>query len=402
MKYYFYSSKNKISNIGYTILKIEHINDSILYCLHPLSMESLLTSYGLPFDEFRRLTVESNALVAGSAALALYLQQEGIAPGFEPSDLDIWVEETHDTWFSTGRVRELANTTTFTLFLVKHGYDLTTKFDSTINEHYYSTMTNIKHIFHFVNRHGKEVQLISVRDDNLIQYIQHHFDLTACISWWNAIENVFCTAYPGFTCRKEVHILQGFAKEERTLQRIEKYKARGFTICESLCPALRVIDSHENMEELDHANAFDVFAYEDVHAGTYLRQSSYHVLLHIGNQFHAYHRKQLCDYLHGHIREHSDYGKVCELPHKQQLLTSILHILPYSDYSIISLKHIIDNLYDAEYYTTTQWAAKTPAHPYEFMEPVVDSSSFRQTRVTQLSERARLLMESLLRDGILQ
>jgi hypothetical protein len=369
-------------------------------------MESLLTSYGLPFEEFRTFVTEHNALIAGSAALALYLKQEGIDPGFEPDDLDIWVEETHDTWFTSGRVNQLANSTIFTLFLVKHGYDLTTKFDSTINEHYYNTMTNIKHIFHFINRRGKKVQVICVRDANLVQYIQNHFDLTACMSWWNSIDNVFHTSYPGFTCRKELHVLQGFVKEERTLKRVEKYKARGFTIRESLCPALRVIDSHENMEELDHANAFDVFAYEDVHAAEFLHQSSYHVLLHVGDQFHAYHRKQLCDYLHGHIREHPDYGSVCELPHKQQLLNSILHILPYSDYSIISLKHIIDNLYDVEYYTTTQWVAKTPARLYEIMQlsmdPLNNPSPLRPMRVTQLSERARLLTESLIRDGILQ
>ncbi|NDB85682.1 MAG: hypothetical protein EB127_23720, partial [Alphaproteobacteria bacterium] len=89
-------------------------------------MESLLTSYALPFEGFRTLVTQQNALVAGSTALALYLKQEGIDPGFEPNDLDIWVEETHDTWFTSGRVNQLANSTIFTLFLVKHGYDLTT------------------------------------------------------------------------------------------------------------------------------------------------------------------------------------------------------------------------------------------------------------------------------------
>ena len=78
---------------------------------HALSMESVmeefLDSYELPFHAFRTLVTENNALVAGSAALALYLKQEGVDPGFEPNDLDIWVEETHDTWFSSGRVNKI-------------------------------------------------------------------------------------------------------------------------------------------------------------------------------------------------------------------------------------------------------------------------------------------------------
>jgi hypothetical protein len=370
-------------------------------------MESFLQSYHLPFEEFRTLVTDNNALVAGSAALALYLQQEGIDPGFEPNDLDIWVEDTHDTWYASGRVNQLANSTKCTLFLVKHGYDLTTKFDSTINEHYYSTMTNIKHIFHFINRHGKKVQLICVRDANLVQYIHTHFDITACMTWWNSIDNIFHTIYQGLTCRKEFEILKDCMKEERTLARVEKYKARGFTVREEPCPALEVTDPHENMEELNRTNAFDVFAYDDVNAAAYLRQSSHHVLLHIGDQFHAYHRKQLCDYLKEHIHDHSDYGKVCELPHKQQLPQSVLQILPYSDYSIISLKQVIDTLYDAEYYTTAQWAAKTPATIYHLLQQPVDSVIVpfplhnRQMRIIELSNIASLT-ESLIRNGFIQ
>ena len=364
-------------------------------------MESLLTSYALPFEGFRTLVTQQNALVAGSTALALYLKQEGIDPGFEPNDLDIWVEETHDTWFTSGRVNQLANSTIFTLFLVKHGYDLTTKFDSTINEHYYNTMPNIKHIFHFIHPHGKKVQLICVRDENMVDYIYNHFDITICMSWWDSIENVFRTPYPEITRRKEFDILPAFTKEERTLARVEKYKTRGFTIREPLCPALRVVDPHEQMEELAHMNAFDVFAYDDVNAAEFLRQSSHHVLLHVGDQFHAYHRKPLCTYLKEHIREHSEYGKVCELPHKQQLPHSILQLLPYSDYSIISLKQVIDNLYDAEYYTTRQWAAKTPAQVHELLQSVPSHAApaNRPIGMVRLLDLAGLT-ESVSRSGL--
>ena len=371
-------------------------------------MEEFTASYGLPFEDFRTLMTETNGLVAGSAALALYLKQEGIDPGFEPNDMDIWVEETHDTWYGNGRCKEFANSTKVAYFLIKNGYDITTKYDNSIRQDYYNTMANIRYIFDFINPSGKKIQLMMIRDPNPVQYVQRHFDLTACITWWNPIENVFRTSFPGLTCKKEMQILPGFSKEERTLKRVEKYVARGFIIRETPCAALRMRDPHENMEILENVNAFDVFAYDDVNAAEFLRQSSYHVLLHVGDQFHAYHRKQLCDYLKDHIHDHPECGSVCELPHKQQVQQSILQILPYSDFSIISLKQIIDNLYDLEYYTTAQWAAKTPGKPHELLqhslgplEPLQSVMPLYNSgrRVVRLSDLAGLT-ESLTRSGL--
>lgn len=324
-------------------------------------MESFVESYGLPFDGFRNLLIQTGSTVAGSAALALYLKQEGVDPGFEPNDMDIWAYETHDTWHSNGRVDQLANSTKFTIFLVKHGYNLSTKFDNSINENYYATLSNVKHIFSFINENGKEIQVILLREQNMVQYIQNHFDLSACITWWSPPQNKFYTSYPEQTLKKEIYILPSFANEERTLARVEKYKARGFTVQEQPCKAMSRQDPLENMGAIENMTAFDVFAYDDVKIGEFLRQSSYHVLLYVGEQFHAYHRKHLQKYLEGHTCEHPEYGTLCELPHKQLIPYSILQVLPYSDYSIIQLKQVIDLLYSLEYYTTAQWEAKTPA-----------------------------------------
>lgn len=324
-------------------------------------MESFITSYGLPYDGFRNLLIETGSTVAGSAALALYMKQEGVYPGFEPNDIDIWVHETHDTWYSNGRVDQLANSTKFTIFLVKHGYNLTTKFDNSINDNYYATLSNVKHIFSFVNANHKVIQVVLIREQNVVQYIQNHFDLSACITWWSPPQNTFYNSYPEQTIKKEIYVLPSFANEERTLTRVEKYKARGFTVQEQPCQALTIRDPLEHMSAIEHMTAFDVFAYDDVKIGEFLRQSSYHILLYIGEQFHAYHRKHLEKYLQEHACEHPEYGSLCELPHKQLIPYSILQILPYSDYSIIKLKQVIDLLYYPEYYTTAQWEAKTPA-----------------------------------------
>jgi hypothetical protein len=43
-------------------------------------MESFLESYHLEFTVIQELMIQTGSLVAGSAALALYLKQEGIDP----------------------------------------------------------------------------------------------------------------------------------------------------------------------------------------------------------------------------------------------------------------------------------------------------------------------------------
>jgi hypothetical protein len=251
-----------------------------------------------------------------------------------------------------------------------------------------------------------------VRESNLVQYIQYHFDLTACMSWWNAEENVFRNSFPGLTCNKEIQILPRFTTQERTLKRVEKYKERGFTIHETPCEALRIRDPHEKIEELQGTNAFDVFAYEDVDAAAFLRQSSYHVLLRMGDQFHAYHRKLLHNYLKEHTRDDNEYGGLCELPHKQRIPHSILQLLPYSDYSIISLTQVIDNLYTCEYYTTSQWSVKIPGkhhellqsalgplHPLQLALPNYSAPLYHsQPRVVHLADLEGIT-ESMYRDG---
>jgi hypothetical protein len=386
------------------------------------TMESFITSYGLPFDEFQSLMIETHSTVAGSAALALYLKQEGVDPGFEPNDMDIWVQETHDTWYANGRVDKLANSTKFTIFLIKHGYNLTTKFDTTITDDYYAKLSNVKYIFSFVNANQKEIQVILLRIPDPIQYIQEHFDLSACITWWSPPQNKFYSAYPEPTLRKEVYILPSFANEERTLKRVEKYKSRGFAVQEQPCKAKSVRDPLEKMENIEDLTAFDVFAYDDVKIGEFLRQSSFHVLLHIGEQFYAYHRNQLQKYLEEHVCEHPEYGTLCELPHKQLIPYAIMQVLPYSDFSIIKLKQVIDLLYYPEYYTTAQWEAKTPAQinvetrlvsspPNRFIMPSVPSflntlgirphqrSVARWLEQRLVQEPLSGLTEALYRDG---
>ena len=326
-------------------------------------MESFIESYGLPFHAFREVITETQSLVAGSAALALYLQQEGIDPGFVPGDLDIWISHNIELISRDGSQHRPANINRMSLFLIQQGYNLTTKFEPQNNEDY-DQLHNIVTILSFI-KEGKEIQLIVVNEPNLRLYITLHFDLSVCKTWWDATQNRFKTHLPSSTCRKDMHFHSGVigAREEA---RIQKYKDRGFLLAEVPCHSLVVQDMRQSVDYLSEMTAFDVIAYEDVNAAEFLRQSSYHILLQMGEQLHAFHRNTLCEYLEAHKTHLDPVGEIVDTPHKLSLVSDILDIIPYSDYSIFVLVHAYDfqekSIYSVRCYTLDDWFVDDPVY----------------------------------------
>ena len=324
-------------------------------------MESFIESYGLPFHAFREVIIETQSLVAGSAALALYLQQEGIDPGFVPGDLDIWVRHNIELISRNGEQHQHSNINRMSLFLIQQGYNLTTKFEPQNNEDY-DQLHNIVTILSLI-KEGKEIQLIVVNEPNLRLYITLHFDLSVCKTWWDATQNCFKTHLPSSTRRKDMHFHSGVigAREEA---RIQKYRDRGFTLAEVPCPSLVVQDMRQSVDYLSEMTAFDVIAYEDVNAAEFLRQSSYHILLQMGEQLHAFHRNTLCEYLKAHETHLHLVGDVVDTPHKLSLVSDILDIIPYSDYSVFVLVHAYDfqekSIYSVRCYSLDDWFVDDP------------------------------------------
>ena len=343
-------------------------------------MQAFVESYGLPYEGFRSLMTTTNSLVAGSAALALYLQQNGVDPGFVPGDMDIWSEDTRDMIDSHGVFRQRSHNLEFTLFLVRNGYNLTDKFEEKQGE--YEPLHQIRHILSFMNREGKKIQLILLQQKELRTYIKIYFDLSPCVTWWNAAEDTFETEFPRATLAKQMHLHPAREVSEREVARIEKYEARGFTLTEFPCQYMTAADPLDRVEELGDEMAFDVFAYDDVKAVDHLKASSYHILVRVGEQYYAYHRNALYDYLQGRICHLDSIGDYSTLPHKQAVMRPLISFLPYSDYSIFHLIFAYTfqdcAFYRAECFTTAQWLTKEPglildppAEPEPIPEPAI-------------------------------
>jgi hypothetical protein len=339
-----------------------------------VSMEAFIESYRLPFAPFQELVQSTNSLVAGSAALALYLQQHGVDPGFTPGDMDIWAEDTHELVAARGAYQQHGNLYLFSNFLIQNGFNVTMKCDP--KETDYETFHNIRHILSFINREGKTIQLILVQQKNILHYIQDNFDLSPCISWWNSGNNTFETLWEKETLRKDMMYCLTQEISGREIERIEKYKERGFRLIPFPCPAIDGRDARTDVSCLAGQTAFDLFAYEDVDCAAFLQDSSWNMLIRVGEQFHAFHRTTFVDYMKEHMIEFQGEN-LYDTPFKQTIPCSALVWIACSDYSIVELipqytvqnGHTMLSIHECFFYTVKQWTERRPGHVESSLPP---------------------------------
>jgi len=329
-------------------------------------MEAFLTSYELPFAPFRELLSTTNSLVAGSAPLALYLQQNNVEPGFEPGDIDIWVEDTNELIALHGNYRQYGNYYLFSNFLIQNGFNVACKYEP--KETDYDNLHNITHILSFENRKGKKIQIILLKEKNIPIYIAKHFDLSICMSWWNPIDNIFDTMNESITLAKKMYHYPS-RNQAREQERIEKYQARGFQLLETPCSSINLQDPREHLEALEGKTAFDLFDYEEIDAAAFLRESSWHILVRVGEQFHAFHRKVLYAYLREHKYSYYELHHFFDTPYKQTISNDACAWFLWADYSIVELRpsytftvgNDTKSVFDCHFYTTQQWSSGEPA-----------------------------------------
>ena len=299
-------------------------------------MQPFITAYGLDFPRFREIIQTSNSLVAGSAALYCYLQQKELEPGFTPGDLDIWMEDTHSIFMESGHFNQRSNAARISQFLFQQGYNISPVAES--NE--YGDLQQIKQVLSFINSTGKKIQVILVTATKLLPYIAKHFDLSHCITWWDPVLNLCDTMYPETTLEREMFVIpRDDPWPDKLYERVDKYTNRGFTLRETFFVCEK--DSRTMLDDescvLKGVTAFDMWTLDDVNAIEFLKASSYHILLKAGNQFHAFHRKNLCTFMATRSLHLPSIGEVYDTPHNQTIIKDAFIVLPYTDYSIYEL-----------------------------------------------------------------
>ena len=377
-------------------------------------MESFLADYDIAFPRFQHLLQTTPSLLAGSSALALYLKENGIDPGYEPGDMDIWIQE-YDV---SGTMME----TLFRHFLFEFGYYFQHVFEhDEHNNGQYDfqnfTTNHIIKVVSFINDRQKKIQLIIIRVQPLIEYIFHAFDMSVCVSWWNARDNTFETLHPDLTKQRKMYISSPYLQEQEAAdnrskkldRRIQKYIERGFTLCEPECLALHRMDNRLALQEescpLRGITAFDLFAYDDMDVCEFLK-SSWHIIVKAGDTFQAFHRKTLFDYMGTRHSELPMIGDIYDTPNNQTITSRARETLLHSDFSIYELCSDYSvtispasqkSLFTLRCYSVAEWEEGRPG---DVFSPIEYSASlenvFESHLALQRSELQRLEVENAI------
>jgi hypothetical protein len=301
-------------------------------------MESLITSYGIDFHAFQEIINRESLRVSGSAALAGYLKQEGIEPGFEPPSIDIFIpgQRSYDG-------------EDMTEFLLSYGF----------------TRTENGDVSNF-NKDGKSIQVIVADDFNLKEYIIDAFDLSICVSWWNSITNTFETFDSERTKRKEMYLMPGTLRLPGIWQeeRIQKYVDRGFTLVQTPQPTINTADLRSELDAdiFNDIKAYDILTLEDYSIKDFLRASEYNIVLKAGDKYYAFDRNTLMKYMNKKVY-YSAIGELYETPFNQCIVADGINAMCYADYSIYELRsayvvrmgNSVKSLFNLHCYSTNQW-----------------------------------------------
>ena len=328
-------------------------------------MEEFITSYGLPFAPFRDLILSTHALIAGSSALALYLKQEGVDLNFKPNDMDIFVMEGKDTIIA---------------FLQQHGYEMP---PIGLPDEASYLIPDILDIVWLENKERENIQVIHVNTEMLLAHIAENFDLSCCVTWWDAVTDRFETMYPSYTRNADMFISNPVTYEEycsdtmRNVFRIHKYFNRGFQLL--LLPTYpATLIQRDNRYELfyhpqpfEGVSAFDTWQYEDLPCREFLAESSFHIVFKLKEQFYAFNRANLYTFMIAHRTYIPRVGYVYRMPHNQSISSAGLQSIIYGDYSIFELhsgstitvdgRHPTEiSLFHVYCYTVADWLKQMP------------------------------------------
>jgi len=325
-------------------------------------MQFLTAEYDIEYAVFRELLRATEGTVTGSAALAAYLKQEGQDPGFEPNNLDIYLSTYDDNPFP---FQDL-----FHNYLKLWGWT-TNDFG---NITYPDNTLKIALRQCFIHPlHTKTVNLYFIEADDLVDYIKTSFDLSCAATWWNEDEGRFETYDPEVTRRRQLYLGNKLymVSENELAERYIRYTDYGFTYADHECPYHEEPDLRTTLDDKNYplrgTMAFDLFAYEDVDACEFLKQSSWNILIKAGETFYAYDRRMLLEYMKTKVCTLPLLYNVYDTPNHQSITQDGFNALNCADYSIFELQHEYStptpsqkSIYTLHCYKVTQWPTGDP------------------------------------------
>ena len=310
-------------------------------------MEALITSYNLDFKSFNDLLIKHKAIIAGSSVLSVYLKEQSspdqkskeqsspdLKDTFEANDIDIWIPCGKSLNQFLPIYKELFK------YFTKIGYD-----DDEINVNEvtnekttYSNLptgrASIVKVIEFHNEEYKRIQFVFVNMPPEL-FVKNTFDLSICMTWYDPKTKVIKTFDEYYT--KEMKMYINYDKEIKDLhpknqERIEKYKARGFTLIPKPLPVILQRDHRVFTKEFKF-EASDVICLGEVNVCEYLKESKKHIIIKVAQSYYAYNRDELVKELGKFIVRNYTLTPV-----KQAINIEDINAFKYDDYSFYDIK----------------------------------------------------------------
>ena len=317
------------------------------------AFQSIASSFHLPPASLRNLLLTNDAMMAGPAALTGYLEQNS-KTGFDAPRMDIWINGRHPRWmyYLLATQPQLSTHHRFTTFLEKNNYVNMDKMRALLGGvpnavPIHHTNEGITSILQFSHPLGKVIRLLfidgHVRPDAVMKCAE--FNVDNC--WYNHDADTFHSHSSSilhkhiYGCPRDEFIPSMESLTDCQRIHLEFYLSAGFILGEENCRALEERDPRIMTDSiLQGVKAFDVCAYEEVSAVEFLDSSYWNILVKTGDQFQAFDRAVLYDYM----KDHPTYATIGEdnmilydTPLKQSVTHRAVDIFLWSDYSIVEL-----------------------------------------------------------------
>lgn len=320
-------------------------------------MEALIDSYGLDSSKFFDLLKENKAVISGSSVLSIYLEHM-----FVPNDIDIWIplNTINSIRGFTEKFNEIS--LPFYKFLWKAGFEEKelTKNSSEINssekirtkdeENNYQNISlggnKIFKVFDFCHESsGKKVQLVFIKNINPINFIKEYFDISVCKTWFNPETKMIETDDKENTSKKQMYISYDIDYEklhQKNKDRIEKYKARGFTLIDN---PKKIFNTFT--KEFDII-VEDIIAFDSYNLVEFLKEKEYNIVIKSGENYQAWNRSMYisqCKIICGKINDIHKIGfyesPLLQIIKAEQIFNLIFRSKNYKIFEIVKTEDFL-------------------------------------------------------------
>lgn len=165
------------------------------------------------------------------------------------------------------------------------------------NDRYSEMLSSIDTVYDYNMNSGKRMQVIVVNGRPgmpLADYIKRDFDLTCCMAYWDPSTGAIHHHYPEFTLKRRTVCIKT-EMNPKVRERIKKYEARGFTLCDTMEEPPTIAEDSKWHTTI----CTDILTFDEQPVAAYLATAG-QIVIQSGENFYGFKRKEFVKYLRDH------------------------------------------------------------------------------------------------------